>query len=190
MAVPPQLGRGVAQRMLVVEAEFEVVLPDSESFRSRVEPLAEIAAEGREGGNRRVRRRAHLLREGRRLARYRRADLPYELNASLGDAQRRLREYTDRLDQRGARIVQKRRHILEPAQHRTGACVRAAVAPLHQEMQSPEQVGQPESRVLCLRALVLEAPYRYADVVEQRGAIDLFVERLRFGFFERGGEGP
>src|SRR6266511_1437229 len=43
-------------------------------------------------------------------------------------------------------------------------------------MEAAEQVRQPELRILRLRLQLLEAPQRDANLVQQRGAVDLLVE--------------
>src|SRR5882762_6178817 len=54
-------------------------------------------------------------------------------------------------------------------------------------MEAAEQMRQPELRILGLRLQLLEAAQRDADLIEQRGAVDLLVEIGGIRLFEGGG---
>ena len=190
MAVAPQLGSRVPQGMFVMQAEVEIVFPQCEMVRTRVEPLAQVDPERREGTHRRVFCRADPRGECRRLIRDRRAHLLDEFNAPLDDPQRGLGKQSDGLDQAGARVVEKRRDVLQPADDRSGTVGWAPVTAQHQEMQTPQQVRQPETRILRLRPFPLEPPHRDPYLVQEGGAVDLVVEGFGLHFFQRRGEGP
>src|SRR5213075_1467744 len=78
--------------------------------------------------------------------------------------------------------------ILEPPHRRAGFLVRRAITGEEQMMQSAEQVGQPELGVRRVRPQFLVAAHGDADLVEQRRAVDLLVQPVDAGFFERGRE--
>ena len=187
--VAPQLRSRVAQRVLVMEAEVEVLLAQREPIRRPVQPAPEIAGERAQGRDGRVTRRGESRRLIWRLLRDRGGDLLHQVRPAFGDLKCRFHEHAHRLRQRGARVVQEHRHVFQPAAHRPRALRRRAIAAQHEEMQPPEEVGQPESGVLRLRALALEAPQGDANVVEQGGAVDLVFERGGGSFLERRRDG-
>ncbi len=139
----------------------------------------------RERGHRRRRRirrgSAALAQPGRHL--------PHERQPALVDAQRRLDEHPDRLDQRGPRIVEQPRHVFQPARQRDRPLFGAPVAPAQQEVEPAEQMREPKPRVLGLGALALEAPQGDPDFVQERRAVDFVVQLIGGGLFEGGGDG-
>src|SRR5438093_1169395 len=187
--VAPQLGSGLAQRVLVVQPEIEVVFAEGDMLGRRLEPPLEIVLERRQ-------RRRCLLDGGLELPRLlgcprreRGRDGANEQQAPFVDPQRRLDEHPHRLDQRGARVVQERRYVLEPAHEGARLLLGRTVAAAQQHVQPGEEMLQPERRILRLRPLLLEPPQRDARFVQQRGAVDLVFEPVRGGFFQGGREG-
>ena len=187
--VAPQLGSGLAQRVLVVQSEVEVILAERDVLGRRLEPPLEIVLE------RRQRRRGlldgglelrHVHRRRRRSERGR--DRAHEQEAAFVDPQGRLDEYPHRLDQRGTRVVQERRHVLEPAHEGARLLLGRAIVAAQKHVQPGEKMLQPERRILRLRPLALEPPQRDAGLVQQRGPVDLVVQLVRGGFFQSGGE--
>src|SRR6185503_754554 len=106
---------------------------------------------------------------------------------AFGHAHRRLDEDAHRLRERLLQIVQERRNVLEPADRRGRLLCRRAIGRQQQMMEAAQQVREPEFRVLGLRANMLEPPQRDPDFVQQRGAVDLFLEIGRVHFFQRRG---
>ena len=78
----------------------------------------------------------------------------------------------------------KRGMSVEPARQRGGALRLVAVAAHQQREQSAQQVAEVKLRVQLVRALLLVAHERDADVVEGRGEIDGFVNVFDFELFE------
>src|SRR5205823_10905038 len=180
--VAPELGRRIPQRVLVVQVEVEVLLTQRELIGCALEPALQVVGERGHRRRRRVRRRRDALPQSRGY-------LPHERQPALVDAQRRFHKHPHRLDQRGSRIVEQPRHVLQPARQRHRALFRGAVAPAQQEVQAPEQVRQPESGVLRLRALALETPQGDPDLVQEGRTVDFSFALVGRGLFEGGCDG-
>src|SRR5438309_1098696 len=180
--VAPELGRRVPQRVLVVQVEVEVLLTQRELIGCALEPALQVVGERGHRRRRRVRRRRDALPQSRGY-------LPHERQPALVDAQRRFHKHPHRLDQRGSRIVEQPRHVLQPARQRHRALFRGAVAPAQQEVQAAEQVRQPESGVLRLRALALETPQGDPDLVQEGRTVDFSFALVGRGLFEGGCDG-
>ena len=78
-----------------------------------------------------------------------------------------------------ARRPEKGRSRLEPAENAVSARPRLGIPPAQQRMEALKQVREPEAGIVDVRLLVLEAEDGDADLVEERGAIDLLLRSRR-----------
>ena len=187
-AVAPQLRRGIAQRMLIVQQEVERLLADRELLRPHLQPAREIRVEGEQ-------RRAGLLRRGReaggvhrRLGAERGGELRDEQAAALRHSHRRLDKDAHGLFERGLEIIEEIGDVLQSPDRGSGLLGGGAVGGEQQVVQPAEQMREPELGILRLRLQLLEAAQHDANLIQQRRAVDLFLEIGGAGFFQRGGD--
>ncbi len=185
-AVAPQLRRGVAQRVLIMEEEVERILADREVIASCVEPAVQVAFELRQRGGRATGRGLEPLGLRRRAGRERCGDLVEQQAAALGHAPRRLHEHAHGIRERGAGVVHEGGNVFEPPHRGERLLLRRAIARDQEVVQATKQVREPELGVRRLRPQLLEAPHHHADLVEQGRAVDFVVQPVHAHVLERG----
>ena len=124
----------------------------------------------------------------RRLRAERRGQLFHEQAAAFGHAHRCLDKDSHRLFERGLEILEKGGDVLQSPDRRYCLLGGRAVSGEQQVMQPAEQMREPEFGVFGLRFELLEAVQHDADFVQQRRAVDLFVEIGGVRSFQRGGD--
>ncbi len=186
--VAPQLGGGIAERVLVVQQEVERVLADRELVRPRLVPAREIRVELEQRLARPLRRGGETGGVRRRLQSERRGELFHEQPATLGHAHGGLDEHAHRFLEPGLQIHEKVRDVLEPPDRPCRFLRRRPVGGEQQVMQATEQMREPELGVLGLGPERPEPAQRDPDLVEQRGAVDLLLEIDGGCLLQRGGE--